>query len=90
MLFQSAPPDTSGYMIAGYTVFVVIMVIYLASLFIRRRNLEQDLSTLQTIAADTRPRAGNPPPAQRSAPKTATAVKSPRPASTRKKVTRRK
>jgi hypothetical protein len=52
MFFQEATPDTSGYMIAGYVVFVVVMAIYLVSFFTRRRNLEQDLATLQTIESE--------------------------------------
>ena len=54
MLLQEAPPDTVGYMIAGYVVFVVIMAIYLASFFVRQHNLEQELSTLQTIGAENK------------------------------------
>ena len=49
MLLQDAPPDTSGYMIAGYAIFFAISIIYLFSLAIRRRNLEQDLRTLEEI-----------------------------------------
>jgi len=63
MLLQDAPPDTSGYMIAGYIVFVVVMAIYLISLMARRRNLEQDLSTLRMIEAENK--AGTVKPAQR-------------------------
>ena len=80
MLFQDAPPDTSAYMIAGYTVFFVVSAIYLVSLVVRRRNLEQDLKTLESIEAEgkgstarpaisnvaTRPtRTGRPPAARR-------------------------
>ncbi len=54
MLFQDAPPDTSAYMIAGYTIFFVVSAIYLLSLAIRRRNLEQDLKTLESIQAESR------------------------------------
>ena len=53
MLLQSTPPDTSTYMIAGYVFFAVIMGIYLASFIIRRRNLERDLGTLETLQAET-------------------------------------
>lgn len=77
MLLQSTIPDTSVYMIAGYGMFAVIMCIYLASFFIRHRNLEQDLKTLETIQsegpspavktpsivkADARPRVARPSP----------------------------
>jgi hypothetical protein len=51
MLLQETPPDTSLYMIAGYAIFSLIMAIYLLSLFLRRRNLDQDLNTLESIRA---------------------------------------
>ncbi len=75
MLFQSAPPDTSAYMIAGYVVFTVIMAIYLISLVLRRRNLEQDLSTLQSLSAQSSPAA----PAVRSPKGPAAKSRAPRP-----------
>ena len=49
MFFDALPPDTSSYMIAGYAIFFLITAIYLVSLFIRTRNLNQDLSTLRTV-----------------------------------------
>jgi len=52
MLLQDAPPDTSAYMVAGYAVFFVISAIYLASLLVRRHNLEQDFKTLESIEAE--------------------------------------
>lgn len=55
MPLQAAPPDTSAYMIAGYTVFAFIMAIYLASLFIRGRNLDEDLRTLEDLQARNEP-----------------------------------
>jgi hypothetical protein len=39
-------PNTINYMIAGYTVFVVVSVIYLASLVLRFRRLRKDLTSL--------------------------------------------
>ncbi len=54
MLFQDVPPDTSGYMIAGYAIFFAISLIYLFSLVVRRRNLEQDLRTLESMQAESR------------------------------------
>jgi len=39
-------------MIAGYTVFFVVSAIYLVSLVVRRRNLEQDLKTLESIGTE--------------------------------------
>jgi hypothetical protein len=47
--FQEATPNTSAYMIAGYAIFFAVMVIYLASLSIRWRNLNQDLRMLEEM-----------------------------------------
>jgi hypothetical protein len=57
-------------MIAGYAVFVLIMAIYLISFLVRRRNLERDLSTLETIQAENpgaQPKAAGAMPASRGA-----------------------
>ena len=53
MFFQEAPPDTSGYMIAGYAVFFVISAIYLLSLIVRQGNLTKDLEALAAIQAQS-------------------------------------
>ena len=42
-------PDTSYYMNLGYTFFFIVMGIYVASLYIRNRNLNRDLETLESI-----------------------------------------
>ena len=42
-------PDTINYMIAGYTVFSLVMVSYLASLYTRWRKLEREQQTLDEI-----------------------------------------
>jgi hypothetical protein len=41
------------YMLAGYTVFLVMPAIYLVSLFIRWRNLKRDLQTMEEIQKKT-------------------------------------
>lgn len=47
MHLQEAPANTLNYMIAGYFVIFSIMLIYLVSLRLRRRNLQQDLEVLE-------------------------------------------
>jgi hypothetical protein len=90
MLLQDAPPDTSGYMIAGYVIFVVVMAIYLISFIARRRNLEQDLITLRTIEAEKKSKVANPAPRKRSARKAAPAkAASRRPSAAKKRPVRR-
>lgn len=48
-LLQEGPADTNNYMIAGYAVIFGVMLVYLVSLYIRRRNLEQDLELLKEM-----------------------------------------
>jgi len=47
LLLQEAPANTTNYMIAGYTVIFGVILLYLLSLYIRQRNLKQDLEVLE-------------------------------------------
>ena len=49
MFFQEPTPDTSGYMIAGYAVAFVVMGLYVASLYLRNRNLNRDMAMLEEM-----------------------------------------
>jgi hypothetical protein len=49
MFLQEAIPDTSRYMILGFTVAFTVMTLYVFSLYIRNRNLQRDLNTLDEI-----------------------------------------
>ena len=49
MFFLETPPDTSQYMIAGYVISFVVMLLYVVSLYIRSRNLQRDLSMLEEM-----------------------------------------
>ena len=84
MLLQDAPPNTSGYMVAGYAVFIVVMAIYIISFMARRRNLEQDLDTLRKIEAENKAKVSKRAERRRSPRKAATATTSPRRRSTPK------
>lgn len=46
MFFQETTPDTSSYMIAGFVLTFLILAVYVASLYIRHRNLKQDMDML--------------------------------------------
>jgi len=48
-MFLQPTPDTSGYMIAGYAIAFLTMALYVASLSMRSRNLNQDLTTLDEM-----------------------------------------
>ncbi len=41
--------ETTNYMIAGYAVIFGVMLVYLVSLFMRWRNLKQDVQLLQEL-----------------------------------------
>jgi hypothetical protein len=49
LFLLQGPANTTVYMIAGYAVIFIVMLVYLASLAIRRRNLIQDLEVLQEL-----------------------------------------
>ena len=42
ILAQQGPAETTGYMIAGYTVIFGVMLFYLISLIVRTRNARQE------------------------------------------------
>lgn len=49
LLLQQGPANTMNYMIAGYAVIFGVMLLYLASLVIRQRNLRQDMELLEDL-----------------------------------------
>jgi hypothetical protein len=49
MFFQEPTPDTSGYMIAGYAIAFLVMALYVASIYFRKRNLDQDMTVLEEM-----------------------------------------
>ena len=46
---QSAPAETTSYMIAGYTVIFGVIFLYVVSLIARQRNLEGDFDLLEEM-----------------------------------------
>lgn len=55
MFFQETTPNTSGYMIAGFAVAFLVMALYVASIYLRRRNLDQDMTILQEMEKHDQP-----------------------------------
>ena len=45
-------PDTSYYMNLGYAVAFITMGIYVASMYIRNRNLKRDMEMLESMLAE--------------------------------------
>jgi hypothetical protein len=91
MFIQYTTPDTSTYMIAGYTIFFVLMIVYLISLFIRTRNLDQDLTILKSIQEQSPTAPVRPASGPRSGVKRKTTrPKTSKPAQIKRKVTRKK
>ena len=58
MFLQNGTPDTSEYMIAGYIVSFVVMGLYIASIYLRSRNLKQDMSMLEEMEKAEQVKAG--------------------------------
>jgi hypothetical protein len=55
MFLLQSTPDTSKYMIAGYAIAFLVMGIYVASIYIRNRNLKQDMSMLEEMEKSEQP-----------------------------------
>ncbi len=49
MILQEGPAQTTNYMIMGYAVIFGLMLIYVASLYLRQRNLKQDLELMEEL-----------------------------------------
>jgi hypothetical protein len=49
MFLQSAPADTTSYMILGFSLIFGTIGLYLLSLYIRSRNLHKDLAVLAEV-----------------------------------------
>ena len=52
--FKDPTPVTSGYMIVGYIIAFAVMGMYVASLVIRWRNLNQDQQLLEEMEKESR------------------------------------
>ncbi len=46
ILSQEGPAQTTNYMVYGYIVIFGVMALYLVSLYVRQRNLKQDIELL--------------------------------------------
>lgn len=45
-------PDTWNYFWLGFGITLVVLALYILSLWARQRNLERDLETLQSLTED--------------------------------------
>ena len=55
MFLQETTTNTDGYMIAGYAVAFIVMALYVASIYIRGRNLNRDLAILEEMDKSSAP-----------------------------------
>jgi hypothetical protein len=55
-MFLETTPDTSGYMVAGYAIAFTVMGLYVISMYLRYRNLNRDLETLEVISNESKPK----------------------------------
>lgn len=49
-------PDTAGYMLLGYAVFIGLPLVYILSWVVRRRNVQRDLEMIETLAREEKQR----------------------------------
>ncbi|MGW8252054.1 MAG: hypothetical protein ACWGO1_15545 [Anaerolineales bacterium] len=49
LILQQGPAETTDYMIFGYIVIFGVMLLYIASLYLRRRNLKQDMQLIEEL-----------------------------------------
>ncbi|MFN2149965.1 MAG: hypothetical protein ACK2T5_00115 [Anaerolineales bacterium] len=49
---NSGPAETTNYYIAGYVIFFIVISLYLASFFVRNRNLKQEYALLKDLERD--------------------------------------
>jgi len=68
-------PDTSGYMIAGYAIAFIVMGMYVLSMYLRHRNLSQDLETLEAISNESKPKPARVEKSKPSAKKSKAPIK---------------
>jgi len=47
--FQEGPAQTTNYMIFGYAVIFGAIFLYIASLYLRQRNLQQDIEAMKDL-----------------------------------------
>ncbi len=52
ILLQEGPAQTTNYMIAGYSVIFGVLLLYVVSLYLRRRNLERDMELMKDLQKD--------------------------------------
>ena len=50
-------PNTASFLYIGFSILIGLLLLYLASFRIRRRNLEKDLELIETLQAEERARA---------------------------------
>ncbi len=76
MFFQTTTPDTSGYMIAGYAVAFIVMALYVVSIYLRTRNLHQDMTMLEEMDQPAAPVQASSPRQPKKSPAKPVASKS--------------
>jgi hypothetical protein len=49
LLQQQGPAETTNYMIFGYVVIFGVILLYVVSIYLRQRNLKQDLALIDDL-----------------------------------------
>ncbi len=67
MFLQEITANTDGYMIAGYAVAFIVMALYVASIYLRARNLNRDLTLLEEMDQTAAPAKTSQPKPKKTA-----------------------
>lgn len=67
MFLQETAANTDGYMIAGFAVSFIVMALYVASMYLRSRNLNRDLTLLEELDKPVAPAEIGPPKPKKTA-----------------------
>ena len=51
-MFESVTPDTFGYLVLGLAAVSAIVILFIASMVIRNRNLKKDLKMIEQLGDD--------------------------------------
>ena len=53
LILQGGPAETTNFMVMGFVVIFGVMLIYIASLYIRQRSLKQDMALIEDLNEGT-------------------------------------
>ena len=53
LILQGGPAETTNFMVMGFVVIFGVMLLYIASLYIRQRSLKEDMALIEDLNEGT-------------------------------------